>query len=363
MSMPVERVDPVLSVDAVAEEATPPPRPESPTEEPARAPQAGSPAEEPTRRRHRVLFWAALLAALAVAVGGGRYALATYQTQIAPETVVSDYLAAVARGDAAGALAYGDLPAGEHGMLTADVLAAQRDIARISGITVQVDAPPGDVATARVRYELGFESGQAVVADEIPLVRDGRTWRLAAVAVPVTIRVLNASGRATVAGADVPQGSQLVFPGALPLSFDTENLMLDDVSRIVRFAQADTLNETAELSAAGEDAVRAAFDAAIDSCLDGTSPEPTLCPLPSDPRAVPGSLRGTTDEPASAAVVVSTQPGNDGLVRIVGELTITGEYQQLDFNNQQVTKAGEFSISVLAACYAPAPESIVWRGT
>ena len=319
--------------------------------------------EPQSPRRHRLLFWAMLVAALAVAGGGGTYAVTTYQALIAPERVVLDYLAAVAAGDAAGALAYGDLPAGEHGMLTAEVLAAQRDIAPISGITAQVDVPAGDVAVARVSYELGFAGSPLTIEDEIGLTRDGRTWRLTAVAVPVTMRVLNASGRATVAGADVPGGKQLVFPGALPLAFDTDNLALDEASRVVRFAQADTLNETAELSAAGESAVRAAFGAAVEACLTGAAPEPTLCPLPSDPRAVPGTLRGTTVGPASAAVVVATQPGNDGLVRIEGELTITGEYRQLDFNNQQVTKTGKFSMNILAACFAPAPESIGWRAT
>jgi len=90
------------------------------------------------------------------------------------------------------ALAYGDLPAGKPDLLTTEVLAAQRAIAPISRITVDVAVGPGDTGTARVRYDLGFATGAQTVDDSIPLVRTGRTWRLAATAVPVTIDIVNA---------------------------------------------------------------------------------------------------------------------------------------------------------------------------
>jgi len=44
--------------------------------------------------------------------------------------VVRAYFAALSSGDAAGALAYGDLPDGRHDLLTSDVLAAQNAVAR-----------------------------------------------------------------------------------------------------------------------------------------------------------------------------------------------------------------------------------------
>lgn len=338
----------------------PPTDPRLSTDPPSTTDPAPAP---PAPRRRRLLFWTALALSLALAVGGGAYAVTTYQALIDPERVVGDYLAAVASGDAAGALAYGDLPEGDDGMLTREVLAAQLAIAPISDITVAVDAPVGDEATARVRYELGFMDGAQTVEDTITLSREGGTWQLTTVAVPVTVRVLNAPNRASIAGAKVPSGGQLMFPGALPVAFDTDNLALDAASRVVRFSQEDTVQEVAELSAAGEAAVGAAFDGAVDACVAGTADTQVLCPLPFDPRAVPGTLRGAAADPASEDVFIATQPGNDGLVRISGELTVTGEYQLLDYNNQPLTETGEFTVRILAACFASAPQDIIWRLT
>jgi len=312
-------------------------------------------------RRHRLLFWVALVAALAVAGGGGAIALTAYEEEAAPERVVLDYLTAVAAGDAAAALAYGDLPEGEPDLLTAEVLAAQRAIAPISGITVDVTVAPGDLATAQVSYELGFATGPQTVEDTLRLTLEGRTWRLAEVAVPVTMRVTNGASRATAAGAQIPDGRHLLFPGALPIAFDTENLGLGAETRVVRFAQEGDLEEAAELSPAGTEAVAATLDAALGACLDGTAEAPTLCPLPADARAVPGSLLGTMAEPASGVVLIEASAGNDGLVRIKGEVTVTGEYQQLDFNNQQVPVTGDLAVDLTAICFATSPETIIWR--
>lgn len=326
---------------------------------PERPPDAGPPRSLP--RRHRVLFWGAVVVALAAAGGGGALAITAYQEETAPERVVLDYLTAVAGGDAAGALAYGALPEGEPDLLTAEVLAAQRAIAPISAITVEVVLEPGDVASAQVSYELDFSTGSQTVQDTIRLTREGRTWRLATVAVPVTMRVTNGANRATVAGAEIPDGLHLLFPGALPIAFDTENLGLEVETRVVRFAQEGDLEESAELSEAGVAAVGAALDAALAACLDGTAAARTLCPLPADARAVPGSLTGTLAEPASEVVLIETTVGYSGRVRISGEVTVTGEYQQLDFNNQRIVKSGDLVVELLAVCYATSPETIIWR--
>jgi len=333
----------------------------TPTEPPEQVPVTDLVEPPPAPRRRRVVFWTAVVVALTAAGAGGYVAVSAYLVETAPETVVLDYLDAVARGDAVAALAYGDLPAGKPDLLTTEVLAAQRAIAPISRITVDVAVGPGDTGTARVRYDLGFATGAQSVDDSIPLVRTGRTWRLAATAVPVTIDIVNARNRATVAGAEVPYGEHLVFPGALPVAFDTENLGLAEASRVVRFAQDSPVAEVAELTSAGEEAVGAGLDTTLEACLDGTAPALTLCPLPADARAVPGSLRGTLGHPASEDAVVRTQTGNDGLVRITVEITITGEYQQLDFTNQRAVMAGDFTVGLVAVCYATSPESIIWR--
>lgn len=312
-------------------------------------------------RSHRVAFWVAMLLALAAMVGGTALAATSYLDATSPRSVVEGYFAAVVRGDAAAALAYGQIPDGRRDLLTSDVLGAQRAIAPISDVAVLDVRETGDRASADVSYRLGFASGVTPVTDTIELTRTGRTWGLAEVAVPVAIQLSGASNRSSLAGAEIPVGRHLMFPGPLPIRFDTEYLAVDSESRVVRFAETTDLPEPVELTEAGREAVGSAVDAALDACLTGTAAAPTMCPLPSDVRAVPGTLRGTVSEPASTVLVLRVQPGPDGLVHISGQIEVNGEYQQLDFNNQQVTESGPVTVNVIAACYVTSPETIVWR--
>lgn len=319
------------------------------------------PASEPRQRRHRLAFWSATVLALVALVGGSVLTVRSYQSAMSPRSVVEAYLTTLAAGDAPGALAFGRLPDGQHGLLTAEVLAAQLAIASISDVTVTGVREAGPRASVDVSYSLGFATGAVSVTDAIDVIRDGRRWQLDAVAVPVTIQLAAARSRSSFVGGDVPVGRHLLFPGALPVAFDTENLTLPAESRVVRFAEATDLPEEVELTEAGMEAVGAALDEAMSACLDGTAEIVTLCPLPADARAVPGSVRGTVVEPASSVVPMRVQPGPDGLVQIEGQVEVSGEYQQLDFNNRRVTETGEFFIRVVAACYVTEPDTIVWR--
>ncbi|HYS38147.1 MAG TPA: hypothetical protein VEO01_21215, partial [Pseudonocardiaceae bacterium] len=65
----------------------------------------------PVPGRYQHMFWFALLLATAVMLAGASIAVGAYQGAGDPATVVRSYFAAVAAGDAAGALGYGDLPA------------------------------------------------------------------------------------------------------------------------------------------------------------------------------------------------------------------------------------------------------------
>ncbi len=312
-------------------------------------------------RRHRVAFWVAMLLALAAMVGGTALAVTSYLDATSPRSVVEGYLAALVRGDAPAALAYGVMPEGDPNLLTSDVLRAQRATAPISEVAVLAVRETGDQASVDVRYQLGFEAGATPVTDTIELTRTGRTWRLAEVAVPLTIQLSGAKNRSSLAGAEIPVGRHLMFPGALPVRFDTDVLALSADSRVVRFAETKDLPEPVELSEAGREAVGAGVDAALDACLAGTAEALTLCPLPPDVRAVPGTLRGHMSEPASKGLVLRVQPGPDGLVHISGQIEVNGEYQQLDFNNQQVTESGPVTVNFIAACYVTSPDTIVWR--
>lgn len=347
MSTPIERDGVVEAHPAAAAEAALKPPDTASTGRP--------------RRRHRVAVWVATLLALAAMVGGTALAVTSYLDVTSPRSVVERYLAALVRGDAPAALAYGVLPEGDASLLTSDVLLAQQATAPISDVAVLAVRETGDRASVDVRYQLGFEAGATPVTDTIELTRTGRTWRLAEVAVPLTIQLSGAKNRSSLAGAEIPVGQHLMFPGALPVRFDTDVLALSAVSRVVRFAETSDRPERVELTDAGRAAVDAAVDAALEACLAGTADAPELCPLPPDARAVPGTLRGATSAPASTVISVRVQPGPDGLLQIQGQVEVSGHYQQLDFNNQQVTESGQVTVSLTATCFASSPETIVWR--
>jgi hypothetical protein len=343
---------------------TVPPHAENPPAESPPAippPPVDPPAILPLPRRHRLVFWTAVVAALA-AIGGGGYLAATkYVDNTAPATAVTGYFEALAAGDASGALAYGDIPDGDDQLLTDEVLETQLGIAPISGFAVTGTSVSGNTASVAVTYRLGFAGDPQAVQDTVTLDKDGSTWRLAVVAVPVWLRLAEATGRATLAGAAIPTATKLIFPGAVPITFDTDALALTPETRAVSFGGGGAGDRRATLSEAGRAAIGTGLDDAITACLDGSADDPTLCPTPDDTRAVPGTLRGTMDSPASEVAVLTLEGSADGIVHIGGQVSITGDYQQLDFNNQQVKKTGSTEVTLVGISYVTDPSTIIWQ--
>src|SRR5690606_34964915 len=149
--------------------------------------------------------------------------------------------------------------------------------------------------------------------DAFALVRDGREWQLATPAPKVTLELDRAGQRASLAGARVPRGTYYVFPGAMPIALDTDALQLTEDSRVVTFATAATIRiQDVELSERGVADFANAIDNALGECLDGAAAEPTLCPVPGDYRAVPGSMRGTLPASSATQLEFTVQPGSDG---------------------------------------------------
>ncbi len=309
--------------------------------------------------RHQHLFWIALLLATAVTLAGVSVAIGAYQGAADPATVLRAYFSAVASGDAAGALGYGDLPAGRHDLLTADVLAAQNAVAPITDVTVlHVQHTGTDSATVDVGYTLDFPSGPTVVLDSVPMVRLRHDWQLVRSAVREQVDPGNGSTLATFAGAVVPTGDYAMFPGAVPITYHTPNLDADSSSRAVRFAGTGEMQVNAEVSAAGRRAIAPAVQAALVACLAGRgSPQP-LCPVPDPSTAVPGSLRGrVTGRPGAALELVVTS--SDGAIDISEEAAVSGTYQSLDENN--LTSAVTVkSVGLRAHTFATTPGKIMW---
>jgi hypothetical protein len=318
--------------------------------------------------RHRGLFWLTAVIATFALIGGTFLAVTSYLSSAQPGDVVESYFAALERGDASRALSYGPVPAGDHGFLTEDVLKAQLAIAAIENVQVLSVTRSGTTAKVNVSYQLranGIPGSSQLVTDAVPMIRKDRHWWLAASAVSTKVGLAQAGQRATFAGTTFPSGEVLMFPGALPIKFDTANLQLGNADSTVRFSDADNSGLTVEASGAGIGAARAALGVALTACLAGTSTDP-FCPVPGNGssvlRAVPGSLRGILAAKATDGLTVTVTPDANGVFHLDGTVSVDGKYQSLDYTNiaSSVTD-GHISVSISAQSYASSVDAITWK--
>jgi hypothetical protein len=310
--------------------------------------------------RHRGLFWAAILAALAALVGGSLFAYVTYAATAGPDGAVKGYFAALARSDAAAALGFGELPPGQHQLLTSTVLRAQQHIAPIRDVQIVATDESGDTATVAVRYHLAFADASQQAVDDIKVLRHKGSWRLAQTATSTQLNLREAGDRASIVGGSVPDGEVLIFPGAVPITFDTPNLTLAAAtSSVTLSAQAQT-DLTVQVSAIGARAVDTALAVALRACLAGGPHADPRCPLPSS-RAVPGSLRAAATAAAvRRAAHVSLASSAAGVLTVSGTIRLLGRYTALDFNNLPLAKRGRVTLSLRATAYVTDPVTINW---
>jgi len=319
-----------------------------------------SPVTDRNPRRHRGLFWAAILVALSALIGGALFAYVTYEASAGPDGAVKGYFAALARSDAPAALGFGELPPGQHQLLTSTVLRAQQKIAPIRSLEIVATDESGDTATVAVRYRLAFADGTQQAAEDVKVVRHKGSWRLAQTAAATQLNLREAGERATIVGAGVPDGELLIFPGAVPITFDTPNLSLADSTSSVTLSAPAQTELTVRLSAAGSRAVDVALAAALRTCLAGDPHADPRCPLPTS-RAVPGTMRATvTAALVRRAAIVSLTASAAGVLSISGKIALAGRYSALDFNNLPVAKKGRVSLSLSAFAYATDPITINW---
>ena len=301
--------------------------------------------------RGGVLLGAGLLAAgLVLAVDG-------YGATGGPADVARGYFAALARSDAPDALAYGDVPDGPHTLLTSTVLGVQNRIAPMQDVRVGATNQAGGKASVAVTYTLAFPGAPQTIKAQVPLHEQDGGWRLDAVAIRTQLIVDHAAQRVSVAGGPVPSGSVLLFPGAVPVGFDTPYLALSPADDHVDFGAASPTTVVVQVSAAGRRAVDAAVLAKLRHCLAVADP---VCPLPSE-RYVPGSVRGTL--PASALSRLSVMVGDDpsGQLDIAGGVPIEASaYRWLTFGNVARSGHGTLTLQVSASAYPVAPLNVVW---
>ncbi|TAM89597.1 MAG: hypothetical protein EPN43_06785 [Jatrophihabitans sp.] len=315
------------------------------------------------RRLDRGWFRIAILTASAAVVAGVLVAVVGYRAGSAPTTTVTEYYAALRRGDAPAALALGSLPAGPRGLLTSQVLAAQQRIAPMSAVRVVSVEEHGSRASVRVSYQLAFPGAPHRVQDTLALDRHDGRWRLRQVAVATTLRVVQASERASVLGAPVPDGPVLLFPGAVPVTFDTPDLDLAPSVASIGLTGPASLELNVSVSPAGRKAVLAAAATQLDACLRaGAEPR---CPLPSD-RYVPGSVRATVVGQLADGLKLAVGAGSRGSITISGQVTVTGSWEGLTFDNAAQPGHGQLELPVAGTVYVPTTASaprVIWQET
>lgn len=306
----------------------------------------------------RGLYWAAVLAGVLLLGSGTVLAVRGYEKTGGPDGAVRGYFAALARGDAATALAFGDVPDGPHGLLTADVLRSQQHIAPLRNLTVVATHRTGDRATVSVRYQLLYPGSPQTINSTVPVHRKDDEWRLDRVAVPVSLDLDRALQRASIVGAGIPDGDTLVFPGAVPVTFDTPYLQLNAAEDSVSFGRPPDLHVYVEISPAGTKAVVQAVQDALDACLAGRGD--ATCPLP-DERYVPGSIRGRLSDRLADNLTITLDEGPTGLLQIKGEPPVRATtYRKLTFVNRTVTGSGTVVLDMHARAYAVRPLRLVW---
>jgi hypothetical protein len=301
----------------------------------------------------------ALVAVLAV-VGGIAFAVTALTDVASPRSTVSDYFAALRRADAPAALSLGPRLNGDTRLLTSAVLREQQRLGPISEVTIGGTTKDGSRATVAVSYLVGGLT-PTTHTETIALHRKGNGWELDRSASLVSVHVRNAAHRTTLAGSAVPSTPVHVFPGVLPLRFDTAALQMDPKVPTVRLSADADLDVGVALSEAGRRALAAQLDSAVAACL---AHPPTPCPLEATAtRTVPGSLRGTVTAPPSAGPpqLVLSGTDADGLVTASGTFKADVQWTVLDFENQPQQKHGTVSVDYSAQLYVSRPAALFWQ--
>jgi hypothetical protein len=309
----------------------------------------------------RALYWLTVLIAVASLAGGAVYAFLGYRDTAGPDGTVKGYFAALARSDAPAALGFGRVPAGPRDLLTSQVLAEQQQIAPLHDVQIQSVARSGSRATVRYSYQLRFSTGNRTVTGAVQVIDGAAGWRMTQTAVATTVKLDQATDRSTFAEAAVPEGRTLLFPGALPIRFDTPYLALTPRAAQVRFGDQRTITLGVRATPAARSRLTAALHKRLTACVSGAPPS-VACPLPSN-RYVPGSLHGRIVGTLSHQIKFSVSSDAAGSIEAKGSVAFRGRYRRLTYDNITQSRRGEVRLPVRASAYAVAPLALHLDGT
>ncbi|MCH9729834.1 MAG: hypothetical protein K0U84_09195 [Actinomycetia bacterium] len=254
---------------------------------------------------------------------------------------VQGYLQALARGDAAAALAFGQDQPASTALLSNDILKKQIDQWPITNIRILSDdsttqSYPG-VGMAQVHVTANFGPHTSDATIFVQKNNDGE-WKLPTASIKIAgsqsgLAVVGGAAKtATLFGEPVPPEGTYVFPGYLDIGSTspyvdvTSNspLLLDNIGLVglpAKMLLAPYVT-TMELNGEGRQAVREAIDAAYASCRDSN----LLAPPKPCPAQLPAStgIDGTVSwGPADTSdIEIKTFLPTDMTVLVTGTVTI-----------------------------------------
>ena len=304
----------------------------------------------------RAVFWTTVVLAAAALFAGSLYAYVAYRETSGPDGTVRGYFAALERGDASAALGFGDLPRGPTDLLTDEVLAEQQAIAPMHDARVVAVAEHGDRADVQFSYRLRFADGDQQYGGTLRVLEGDDGWRLASTAVVTRIALDQAVDRLDFAGTTVPDGRVLMFPGALPIRFDTRYLRLDPSTRSVQFAGTRRTDVRVQPTTSARRLLAAQLRSRLRSCVRTAA---VVCPLPS-PSTIPGSLRGRITGIKCTYQITSEAAGS---ISISGSAFFVGRYRTLSYDNVASTRHGRLALPITAQAYAVRPLRVYFSGS
>jgi hypothetical protein len=294
----------------------------------------GTAQRAPRRRGVRVAPWltagiaaAGIVAVIAIPrmIGHGHPVHTAPQQQEAARLAGQHYLEALARGDAAAALALSANPPATTQFTTSDVLRAQLAATPITDITATAAPVPAGDDPQQVQYlMLSARFGPTLSQARVAVHRKGDEWKLDTATVAVDIGTpgsTDASLKAVALWGVATDGASpvAVFPGGLSvsssnrfvdISAQTQPVLLDALGGAT---DRPTIKPVAALNDAGRQAAKAALDTWTHHCYRGVEPPPD-CPrlTPDNPTIAvdgPGDFSKTTFNFDANAMVVAIGGG------------------------------------------------------
>ena len=199
-----------------------------------------------------------------------------FATKAGPETVVEEYLQAIADGDAAKAKSLLSFEPSDDTLLTDEALDASNALGAIADIVVTPVKNPNLSESVEVSYTIG---GTPVTAT-FPTsdYSDKGEWTIDQGTIDLYLGSSISGLDTTLNGIAVDADTVTVFPGTYELATDNDNFVLSGTTSVVvadpyEYLSSE-LDPTVELSDAGLAAFRKAITDDVNACLASTSLDP-----------------------------------------------------------------------------------------